>query len=263
MYTLRITRQEPEPESESTGPDEPVVPATPPAPAAPSNPAAPTVPAPQPSAIFNKSVVSDQSIIETIKAQAEKAKTGAVVSTPSDMNGHWAKQTLDTFVKLGVINGYEDGTAKPDQKITRAEFVSILSRIFDVKGTENVQLQDINSHWAKAAIAKYAAAGIVGGYGDGTFQPDRTISREEMVVILSRLVQMDNLTKDAAKGSFSDLNTSYAADAIKQAAQAGMVSGKGNGIFDPKANSTRAEALQIILNTLKLNPEIRTVLDTL
>ena len=263
VYTLRITRQEPEPESESTGPDTPVVPATPPAPAAPSKPAAPAAPAPQPSAVFNKALVSDQNIIETVKALAEKAKAGAAVSSLSDVNGHWAKQTVDIFMKLGFINGYEDGTAKPDQKITRAEFVSILSRIFDVKGTENVQLQDINSHWAKAAIAKYAAAGIIGGYGDGTFQPDKTISREEMVVILSRLVQMDAVTKDAAKGSFSDLNSSYAADAIKQAAQAGMVSGKSDGIFDPTANSTRAEALQIILNTLKLNPEIRSVLDTL
>lgn len=263
VYTLRVTRQEPEPESESSGPVSPVVPAAPPAPAVPTPPAAPEVPAPQPSAVFNKSVVSDQSIIEAIKVQAEKSKNGAAVPTPSDMNGHWAQQTVDTFVKLDVINGYEDGTAKPDQEITRAEFVSILSRIFDVTGANAVQLHDINSHWAKAAIAKYAAAGVIGGYSDGTFQPDRTISREEMVIILSRLVQMDALTKDTSKGSFSDLNTSYAADAIKQAAQAGMINGKGNGSFDPKANSTRAEALQIILNTLKLNPEIRTLLDTL
>jgi hypothetical protein len=81
-----------------------------------------------------------------------------------------------------------------------------------------------------------------------------------MVVMLSRIVDLNNVTKDTIKGNFNDLNGAYAASEIIAAAQAGIVSGKGNGIFDPKNNATRAEALQIILNMLELNPQLKTLL---
>ncbi|WHX50084.1 S-layer homology domain-containing protein [Paenibacillus woosongensis] len=101
------------------------------------------------------------------------------------------------------------------------------------------------------------------GYKDGTFKPDQTITREEMVVMLSRIVNLNDLANDTTKGNFNDLNGSYAASEIKVAAQAGIVSGKGDGRFDPKGNATRAEALQIILNVLELNPQLKKLLDSL
>jgi hypothetical protein len=214
--------------------------------------------------VFNSEVVkTDTNVVDVVKAQVEAAQNSAPTVAPVDTKGHWAEKTVDTFVKLGVIKGYEDGTAKPDQEITRAEFVSILSRIFTVSGTKQVALNDVNNHWAQQAIDQFASAGVIGGYGDGTFQPNKTISREEMVVILSRIVNMQAVQKDTTKGNFADLNGSFATDAIKQAAQAGIISGKDGSHFDPKANSTRAEALTVILNALNLNPEINTLLDTL
>ncbi|MFC0211573.1 S-layer homology domain-containing protein [Paenibacillus chartarius] len=214
--------------------------------------------------IFQSSVVkTDTNVVHSVETLINAAKNTASTIAPSDTKGHWAEKTVDTFVKLGVIKGYEDGTAKPNQEITRAEFVSILSRIFTVSGTKQVQLNDVGSHWAHDAIEQFASAGVIGGYGDGTFQPDRTISREEMVLILSRIVNMNNVAKDATKGNFADLHDSYASDAIQQAAQAGIISGKDDGNFDPKADSTRAEALTIILNVLNLNTQIKTLLDSL
>jgi len=108
-----------------------------------------------------------------------------------------------------------------------------------------------------------AKAGVIGGYGDSTFRPDNNISRQEMVMILSRIVNLQSVTKDITKGDFSDLNSSYAADVVKDAAQTGIINGKIDGTFDPKAPSTRAEALQIILNALNLNPDIKMQLDSL
>ncbi|OXM83651.1 S-layer homology domain-containing protein, partial [Paenibacillus rigui] len=118
-------------------------------------------------------------------------------------------------------------------------------------------------NWAKGAIENLVAAGVIKGYDDGTFKPDKTITREEMVVMLSRIVNLNDLAKDTTKGNFNDLNGSYAAGDIKAVAQAGIVSGKGDGRFEPKSNATRAEALQIILNVLELNPQLKTLLDSL
>lgn len=84
-----------------------------------------------------------------------------------------------------------------------------------------------------------------------------------MVAMLSRIVNLDGLEKDDSKGHFDDLNGVYAAAEIQAAAQASVVSGRGDGKFSPKSNASRAEALQIILNVLELNPQLKTLLESL
>ncbi|WP_426451764.1 immunoglobulin-like domain-containing protein [Paenibacillus sp. S-38] len=237
---------------------------TTPAPNTPVPDTKPAPPNPEHAGIFNSSVVkSDSSVKENVLAKVEEAKKTAAPAEVSDTKGHWAQKTLDLFVRLNVIQGYEDGTAKPDQAISRGEFVSILSRLFQVSGSQQVNLQDIGDHWAADAIQQFAAAGVIGGYGDGTFQPDRTISREEIVVIMSRLINMNQVDKNQAPGNFQDVGESYAKETIQDAAKAGIIQGKGPGRFEPNSSSTRAEALQIILNTLNLNPDIKSLLDSL
>lgn len=106
---------------------------------------------------------------------------------------------------------------------------------------------------------------MIAGYEDATFKPDKTISREEMVVIISRIINLSILDKDVSKGNLTDIASasSYAVNQIKDAAEAGIISGKNNGIFDPQGTSTRAEALTIILNVLNLNSQLKTLLDSL
>ncbi|WP_189015504.1 S-layer homology domain-containing protein [Paenibacillus marchantiophytorum] len=162
------------------------------------------------------SVPPDKSVVAVIKQQIEEHKASTTPTVePSDVKGHWAEKTVDTFVKLNIIQGYGDGTVKPDAPITRAEFASIITRVFAIStGTNHADLNDIGNHWAKQAIESLAKAGVIGGYGDGSFQPDKTISREEMAVILSRVINLNAVTKDASKGNFGDVSNSYAADAI-------------------------------------------------
>ncbi|MEI4830682.1 S-layer homology domain-containing protein [Bacillus sp. FJAT-53711] len=118
---------------------------------------------------------------------------------------------------------------------------------------------------SKDAIEKLASAGVITGYDDGTFKPNKTINREKMVIILSRIVDLSKVDKDASKGNFADIASasSYAANQVKDAEKAGIISVKGNGLFDPKGNSTRAEVLTIVLNALTLNPQVKTLLDSL
>jgi hypothetical protein len=258
-----------EPAPDESVPDAPTqtTPSTEPAvPTVPTQPTQPTAP-PASDNVFNTEVVtSDTNVVDAIKAKVEAMKQSPPATASSDAKGHWAEKTLDTFSKLGIIKGYEDGMTKPDQAITRGEFVSILSRIFAVGGTKRVELQDVSGHWAQEEINRFASAGVIGGYGDGTFQPNKTITREEMVVMLSRLVNLSGLSVSTnASTPFQDGEAiaSYAKDAVAASMQLGLVDGRDGNRFQPKDHSTRAEALTMILNALNLNSEIKTMLDTL
>ncbi|RTE08130.1 S-layer homology domain-containing protein [Paenibacillus whitsoniae] len=227
-------------------------------------------PIPTTTSIFNSDVVrTDKNVVDSIKEKVAAAKVSHLSSTsvvePSDIKGHWAEMTINTFEKLGVIKGYEDGSAKPDAPITRAEFVTIITRIFGITGgsKSNASFSDVSDHWAYQSIMTLAQAGVISGYEDLSFRPDKTITREEMVVILSRLINMNGVSKDTSKGNFSDLKDSYASDAIKNAAETGIIDGIGDSLFVPKAQSTRAEALTVILKTLNLNPDVKTLLDSI
>ncbi|MNS20948.1 S-layer protein precursor [compost metagenome] len=130
----------------------------------------------------------------------------------------------------------------------------ILSRIFDVGGAKQVALKDVQGHWAEDAIVHFTQAGIISGNGDGTFKPDKAITREEMVVILSRIVNLQGITQSP---------NGQSSDPIQMAAQAGIIKGNGDGALNPHGTAERAEALQLILNTLKLNSKIKTMLELL
>ena len=228
---------------------------------------------PAPGGVYHPHAVNEPEFIQRFASITEEAIAAAEEATAAkvftDTKGHWAQETIDLFASLNLIAGYEDGTFRPDQPITRAEFAALLYRVFVAQdngqdnGKPHATLNDIEGHWAEKEIEALVSAGIITGYPDGTFRPNQPITREEMVVILSRLVNLDHLEKDETKGHFRDLDGTYATDVIVAAAQAGLINGSGNGIFDPKSHATRAEALQIIRNALELHPQIKPLLDSL
>ncbi|WP_261303308.1 S-layer homology domain-containing protein [Paenibacillus andongensis] len=207
----------------------------------------------------------DDNVLKNFETWIQEAKEAPTTLSFSDIKGHWTERAIDIFVMLHVIEGYNDGTFRPDNAITRAEFAVILERVFDIRGGNSISaaMNDISHHWAKDAIEKLVEAGIIVGYEDGSFKPDNTITREEMVVMLSRILNLENVAKDTTKGNFVDLKSSYAANEIIAEAQAGIIHGKTDGKFDAKSNATRAEVLQLILNALELKPQIKTLLDSL
>lgn len=225
-------------------------------------PAPAPVPTPTPSPLpeptvdigFKKDIFKPgTSVTQSIESKVDEAlkKEGAPF-TPTDTKNHWAEQTIDIFVKLNIIKGYEDKTIRPNQDMSRGEFIGILSRIFDIGGTKQVALKDIKGHWAEDSIVQFAQAGIISGNGDGTFKPNQAITRQEMVVILSRIVDFQGLTHNG-----DDV------DPIQMAAQVGIIQGNGKGDLNANGKAPRAEALQLILNTLKLNSKIKTMLELL
>ena len=101
----------------------------------------------------------------------------------------WFNVAVSTLSKAGVLTGYEDGSFQPNRSITRAELVTIAMSFFDFVEENSEELfTDVAGHWADASINFAAQLGIVTGYGDGTFAPDKTITRAETITIINRVL---------------------------------------------------------------------------
>ena len=114
--------------------------------------------------------------------------------------GEWFNNAVSTLSNAGIIAGYEDGSFRPNGYITRAEFATIAARFFDVTYNGKNLFPDISGHWAKDYINQAANKGFVNGYEDGTFKPDRNITRAEAVTLVNRTLDRhpdkSHFTKD-------------------------------------------------------------------
>ena len=100
----------------------------------------------------------------------------------------WYNNAVSTLTNAGILDGYEDGTFRPNGNITRAEFATITSRFFDATYEGEDLFPDIDGHWAKDYINESANAGIVNGYEDGTFRPQKLITRAEAMTMVNRTI---------------------------------------------------------------------------
>ncbi|MBP1991739.1 S-layer homology domain-containing protein [Paenibacillus eucommiae] len=174
-------------------------------------------------------------------------------STFTDITGHWAEANIKLAVSSGIVSGYPDGTFKPGNNVTRAEFVVMLMNALKPQG-EGAELAFTDTAkigaWAQQAVAQAVQAGIIQGYEDGSFRPDAGITRAEMAVILANALGQQGESY-AAAGFADDKNIpAWAKDGIAFVKQAGIVQGKGDNVFAPQDQATRAEAATILLNML-------------
>ena len=101
----------------------------------------------------------------------------------------WFNNAISTLTNAGILDGYEDGTFRPNGNITRAEFATIAVRFFDLTYEGEDLFPDISDHWARDYINQAAAAGFVNGYEDGTFRPNNAITRAEAVTLVNRTLE--------------------------------------------------------------------------
>ncbi|QZY55327.1 S-layer homology domain-containing protein [Crassaminicella profunda] len=172
------------------------------------------------------------------------------VVVPADVAGHWAEENIAKLMGLEAISGYPDGTFKPNHKITRAEFVTVLVKAFKLNIQSGTVFEDTKDHWAKDYISTATNYGIVSGYDQDTFGANDLITREQMAVMI---VKAANLSTEASQMTFADKDTisTWAQKYVATAAKEGFVSGYEDNTFKPKKNATRAEAMTIIANAIK------------
>lgn len=187
-------------------------------------------------------------------AVAPGASTGAAGSL-KDIELSWAHDAIASLVDEGILSGYPDGTFKPENPVTRAEFAKIVARAFAIRPTGKPRFSDIKGNWAEAYITALTEAGIVSGYPDGTFKPARHITRAEMVTMLMRVVKladkMDSL--DQPEPSFTDVAPGHwAFRAVETANTLGILPVHFGVVFEPDAATTRAETAWMVKSLIDL-----------
>ena len=169
----------------------------------------------------------------------------------SDIEGHWAQSTIQDMVNEGIIGGYPDGTFKPNNNITRAEFASLIVRAFNLKSDSGKVFNDTANHWAKGAISTANYYGLVNGYSDSVFGPDDPVTREQIAVMIVNATKVDS-TEEVKTFTDSAKIAAWAKEPVAKATAAGLIAGYPDGTFRPKANATRAEAAVILDRGRKL-----------
>lgn len=121
----------------------------------------------------------------TDEAREQYNKTTTSYSDIKD--GAWCCRAVATLTNAGVINGYTDGTFRPNAPITRAELATIIAR-FAKLDVNTKTFSDINGHWAQKSIELAAGNNWINGYDDGTFRPNNNITRAETFAMINRVL---------------------------------------------------------------------------
>lgn len=172
-----------------------------------------------------------------------------VATMANDYSSHWAKDVITEWNGYGVVKGYEDGSFKPNNNMTRAEFAVILSNVFGLETADKtVTFSDVKADaWYHAAISKVAATGMMQG-ADGKFNPSATITRQEAAVALVNAYHLAEKGTKTVKFTDAAEISAWAKEAVELMASHGYITGREDGKFDPKANITRAEVIKMIDN---------------
>ncbi|GAB2721398.1 peptidase S8 [Paenibacillus thermoaerophilus] len=161
-----------------------------------------------------------------------------------DIDGHWAEKQMVSSVRSGWMTGYDGYAFKPDRYITRAEIAASLGRALKLSaGGDAVAFADVPAeHWAYGAIQALAARGWLQGYADGTFAPERPVTRAEMAVLVGRVLRIPVKNIGPASSPFKDVPVGHwAQPMLRQMYAGGWIDGYDNGTFRPNDNATRAE----------------------
>ena len=151
------------------------------------------------------------------------------------------------LVPAGLQGGY-------GQPITRAEFCALGVELYEtVKGTEIAQRASF-SDTTDMNVQKMAGLGVVNGVGDGTFDPNGQLTREQAATMLSRLAGAMGRPLPAGTAAFTDSASisSWAADAVGQMQESGVMGGTGDGAFTPQGAYTREQSILTILRLYAL-----------
>lgn len=170
-----------------------------------------------------------------------------------DMDTHWAKAAIERARSLDIVNGYEDGTFRPDAAVTRAEFAAMLSRALKLPVKEGeLSFKDAANipDWVKPNLAAIVSTGIIGGYEDGTFRADRLIQRSEATVMIVRALQVPLNNQAVLPFSDAEQIPDWAQTYVAAAYEQNIVKGKDGNLFAPNDSTTRAEAVTLIITML-------------
>ncbi|WP_138754173.1 S-layer homology domain-containing protein [Paenibacillus sinopodophylli] len=177
----------------------------------------------------------------------------------SDIGSSWAKDKIETLANKKIINGYEDGTFKPNGHVTRAEFASMIAKGLGLnEDSSAITFSDVSKEsWYAGAVGAMSSRGFISGYSDGSFKADQKITREEEAVILARVLaylKQDVNSSSSTLDQFGDHASisEYARVSVGALVELKMMNGDTQGNVNPQGYATRAETATLVYNLLSL-----------
>ncbi|GEM_PF-3149801 len=165
---------------------------------------------------------------------------------------YWAVEYINDLSSRSIFGGYTDGSFRPEQSISRSEFIALLARISaETLPDPTNKFVDVAIYsWYASDVAWAVAAGITTGSDSNHFSPNSPISRQDMAVMLSRFInhmqyQIASHTSNAVF-SDSELFAAYAGDAILQIQSIGLINGYNDNSYRPLNTASRAEVAKIL-----------------
>jgi hypothetical protein len=188
------------------------------------------------------------------------------LATFSDLTAdYWASREVEQLATLGIIGGYPDGTFRPQDKITRAEFAKITVRLKNKPLGEPAELPfpDVpGDYWALPYIDAAARWELITGYPDGTFRPTLAISRVEGVAVATRFAGLTVPESEEVHSYFYDISDQYwAVKLIAEAKEGGLLDYLPGDKFEPEKTFTRGEACWVLSRTKAVGDRIKALLD--
>ncbi len=183
---------------------------------------------------------------EEIPAPEEKPQTSEKYSDLPTT--HWAYESVNTLSEKGVINGFEDGSFKPENTVTREQFIKMLVSAFELSGEAECDFIDVeNGRWSETFVKIAVANGITNGVSADVFAPEATVTRQDAAVMLYRVCNVKNIAL-SGKTELTDGDTvsDYAKESVSSLAGAGIINGFEDGSFKPFGALTRGQAAKLI-----------------
>lgn len=170
---------------------------------------------------------------------------------------HFAYEYVNYLAEKGILSGRTETEFDPDGYVTRAEFVVMLSRAAGHKNSDASVFEDVPENaWYSGGVAFAYNSGITNGTSEKTFSPDDRITREQLAAMLKRFADFSNITLEYPSGNdaFSDESdiADYALESVAVMQASGIIGGRDNNSFAPKANATRAETAKTLALLLKM-----------
>lgn len=111
-----------------------------------------------------------------------------------DIEERWSTSHIKNLVAQGVLSGYPDGKFLPEQSLKRQEFVKIINQLIDpeIKGSKKIEFNDIENQWGEKFIKRLSSLGIINGYEDNSFKPNKEITRAEVAKIINEILKNSN-----------------------------------------------------------------------
>lgn len=232
--------------------------------------------------IFNRAVEQAERDTTTVSPPPPSANKGGGGGTPSvsvpyipieipaqnpnlniprfnDLAGvAWAEEAITELSKMGIVNGVAEEIFRPDDNVTREQFITMLIKAFGMTVTgAQASFTDVdNSDWYGIYIASAQAHGITNGRGNNEFGIGTFITREEMAVMAYRTLVASGISIDTAQKelAFTDIHKikSYSMESVERLSSLKIINGMGDGSFEPESMSTRAMAAKVVYMLTKL-----------